>query len=303
MEITLDVFSGRPNPTWSLPDDEAKQLIERTAGRALAAADGGPAGLGFRGFLVSAVADDVAERAGLPQSFRLASLPAEKLLAADGFAERALSTDEAAETCLWLLRTARAEVSDEVLKHVAEAIGEQRSAFRAPTVAEVAEAGPDPDAGETAPASAVAAACLIANTAYNPAFWNTSTVQPYNNCYNYAMNYRSNTFAQPGRISGHPNSVMQCTNVATAANWDGCTAFCSGSNKNVALVVWPGVDYHWYRYHSNGFWGHKPGNTAARNTDNSGRVIGGALNPFNCNRGPYTNFCGYRYSPTGMQVR
>jgi hypothetical protein len=41
------------------------------------------------------------------------------------------------------------------------------------------------------------------NTAYNPGFWNTPAVQPKNNCYNYAMNWRSDTFAQPGRISGH----------------------------------------------------------------------------------------------------
>ena len=96
---------------------------------------------------------------------------------------------------------------------------------------------------------------------------------------------------------------MQCANVATAANWDGCKATCSGGNKTVALVIWPNVDYHWYRLHSNGFWGHKPGGTAARNTDNSGNVIGGALNPQNCNRGNYTVFCGYRYSPTGMKVQ
>jgi hypothetical protein len=78
----------------------------------------------------------------------------------------------------------------------------------------------------------------------------------------------------------------------------------SGSNKNVALVVWPGVDYHWYRRHSNGFWGHKPGQTAARNVDNANVLINGITRtPANCNRGPYTHFCGYRFSPTGMQVR
>jgi hypothetical protein len=44
-------------------------------------------------------------------------------------------------------------------------------------------------------AEAAAVACVIQNTAYNPAFWNTPSVQPHNNCYNYAMNFRSNTFA------------------------------------------------------------------------------------------------------------
>ena len=129
-------------------------------------------------------------------------------------------------------------------------------------------------------------------------------MQPHNNCYNYSMNNRTDTFAQPGRISGHMYTALNCPNVGTAADWDGCKATCSGSVKLVALVIWPNQDYHWYRRHSEGFWGHKPGSTAARNTDNSGRVINGTtLTPANCNRGNYTQFCGYRFSSTGMRVR
>lgn len=72
------------------------------------------------------------------------------------------------------------------------------------------------------------------------------------------MNYRSNTFAQPGRISGHIYAAIYCANVSSAADWDGCKTTCSGSSKNVALVVAPDpgfMDYHWYQRHSNGFWG------------------------------------------------
>ena len=60
----------------------------------------------------------------------------------------------------------------------------------------------------------------------------------------------------------------------------------------VALVVAPGpgfIDFHWYRKSSEGFWSHKPGSTAARNVDNSNRII---TDPATCNRGPYTQFCG-----------
>jgi hypothetical protein len=39
-----------------------------------------------------------------------------------------------------------------------------------------------------------------------------------------------------------------------------------------------------------GLWRHKPDQTAARNTDNSNRVI---VNPETCDRGRYTHFCGY----------
>jgi hypothetical protein len=48
------------------------------------------------------------------------------------------------------------------------------------------------------------------------------------------------------------------------------------------------------------FWSHKPGGTAARNTDNSGRVI---TNPETCNRGPYTQFCGYFYTCRSQLIR
>ena len=63
-----------------------------------------------------------------------------------------------------------------------------------------------------------------------------------------------------------------------------------GRGWYVALVIWPNVDYHWYRQDNVGCWSHKPGKTAARNTDNSGNRI---TDPRTCNRGGYTQFCGY----------
>jgi len=67
----------------------------------------------------------------------------------------------------------------------------------------------------------------------------------------------------------------------------------------MALVIWPGVDYHWYRHQMGGFWGHKPGSTAARNIDNSGVVV---VNPETCNRGGYTNFCSYFYAGKSVKI-
>jgi hypothetical protein len=65
-----------------------------------------------------------------------------------------------------------------------------------------------------------------------------------------------------------------------------------------------GPDYHWYRRQKEGFWAHKPGGGAATNKDNRHRLIDGRiLTPANCDRGDYTIFCGYRFSPTGMRVR
>ncbi len=56
----------------------------------------------------------------------------------------------------------------------------------------------------------------------------------------------------------------------------------------MALVIWPGVDFHWYRKGRNGSWSHKPGSTAVTNLDNSGNFI---TDPRTADRGGYTSFC------------
>lgn len=294
MKVTLHVFSGRENPTWHLPEKDAKDFLDRFAQKTVLSADAHQARLGYSGLAVETTTDERLPD-GVPSAFfvggELASGVSEF-----GHRHPLLSADETSDAAQWLLSKAGKAVANDVAAYVLDEIktaGKERKSATAEKPAEDLELKN----------LVQGAACIIANTAYNPGFWNVQPTQANNNCYNYAMNYRSNTFAQPGRKSGHMYTALNCTNVGNAANFDGCTAVCNGSNKLVALVIWPGVDYHWYRRHSEGFWGHKPGQTAARNVDNIGRLINGTtLTPANCNRGPYTNFCGYRYSPTGMVV-
>ena len=54
MKVTLDVFSGRPNPSWELPDHDADSVVERFAARATPAALAAPPRLGYRGYVVDA---------------------------------------------------------------------------------------------------------------------------------------------------------------------------------------------------------------------------------------------------------
>jgi hypothetical protein len=148
--------------------------------------------------------------------------------------------------------------------------------------------------------------CGIEVANFNPAFWNNPSVQPYNNCYNYATNRRTDTFAQPGRATCAGTSIMQCPNVSAGASSDGafpaptCASASDAPRWYMALVVAPGIDYHWYRLAAQGYWGHKPGSTAAKNTDNSGNVI---YNPQTCNRGIYTSWCGYWFARRSMGIR
>ncbi|HQR13133.1 MAG TPA: hypothetical protein PLZ37_01165 [Nitrospira sp.] len=299
MIITLDIFSGRSNPSWLLSQKDINRLLERFSGRALTEAEAVDGVLGFRGLVVSSTSDEQLP-GGMPANFRVGGLLPVDYVAPES-ASRALTADESDEAVKWLLSTGQHAIGEDVLSHLEDTLEMRKRSLE---IEAPSESATEEKIWEEEGKLVAKAVCIIQNTPYNPAFWNAAGVIGKNNCYNYAMNYRSDTFAQPGRISGHPNNTMACTNVATAANWDGCKATCSGSNKNVALVIWPGQDYHWYRKHSNGFWGHKPGGTAARNTDSLNRVINGAtLTPQNCARGPYTIFCGYRYSPTGMKVR
>lgn len=136
---------------------------------------------------------------------------------------------------------------------------------------------------------------------YQPAFWNDgSTIQRNNNCYNYANNKRTDTFAQPGRAHGVTGYAMTSQALYNAAVADGLVPTTSSGTSpdgktKIALVVAPGIDYHWYRQDANGRWTHKPGQTQATNVDNSGVTIS---NPETANRGMYTSFVGYFFTPS-----
>ena len=55
----------------------------------------------------------------------------------------------------------------------------------------------------------------------NLARWNTPCVQPYNNCYNYANDKITNSFAQPGTASGHPYGQITADEMIRASESDG----------------------------------------------------------------------------------
>lgn len=140
------------------------------------------------------------------------------------------------------------------------------------------------------------------NTQYEPAKWNTSAVQPYNNCYNAGNDRITGTFAQPGRASGHMYTSVTCSGVDTAATWDGLVNIgssfpgnnyqCANHGHVVFMAVIPGEgDYHWWRLdQATGRWSHKPGNGTDRDVDSSGNKI---CNPSTANRGSYTIPCYY----------
>lgn len=142
--------------------------------------------------------------------------------------------------------------------------------------------------------------------AYDPGYWNTIHVQPYNNCYGYANNVLRNRHAQPGYGAGYnsaPAQQFECiytANLVAGALADGLEPTDAWSTSptgktKLALVIWPGRDYHWYRQDSNGLWSHKQSYLPATNLDFSNNLIS---NPETANRREYQIFGGYFFTPS-----
>jgi len=305
LRVTVDVFSGRPNPTWIVTDDALSSKVIQAVSEdqtLLAEPESGFQGLGFRSVQVEILGDDedVRPPAKLARAFTIASVgtraKAGVTLAESLIKEMTKSADIILpDHVLTPIDKRMQEILLSALRESAKAAGKQAKSPAARAVIRRKTIG-----------DAKCDQCQYEISLFNPSFWNSNpTVQHSNNCYNYARNWRTNTFAQPGRASGHPAASMSCAAVSAAARSDGfvdrckCLPQSEYPRRLMALVIWSGVDYHWYRHQIGNFWGHKPGQTPARNTDNSGVVI---ANPQTCNRGSYTDFCGYFYAGKSVKI-
>jgi transcriptional regulator with XRE-family HTH domain len=313
LQITADVFSGRPNPTWIVADDEEIRATLRDAVKVLSLATKQAAGLGqlgeLRGFYLDIANDELAADYGVASALYL-PLEAGGTGPMRDLAERLISLASAENIAMGALAEDIDEsqiISPNVLRSFLNQKLGKETGISAPDSNAAAEAEAACEASAEAEA---AVTCYIEFSAYNPGFWNNDpNIRSRNNCYNYASNKRTDTFAQPGRGSGHMYTAITCPAVSQAALYDGlhrryvCFPDSEKPRYLVALVVAPGpgfVDFHWYRKNKEGFWSHKPGGTAARNVDNSGRVI---YDPATCDRGPYTQFCGYFYTCRSQRIR
>lgn len=292
LRITLDAFSGRENPSLIVDGQEARDLLQELSQNSgiLAPVDAGYQGLGFRGVIIEPTDDTVGQRYNLPPICKIAGGVSANEAKAQEIAERLITK---------VIGGGPRDAIAFSPSFEKDLLGLLR---QTPTTD--FDTAPDESAPQAAAAPAVT--CQIELGAFNPGFWNDPNHITKNNCYNYASNKRTDTFAQPGRGSGHMYTALTCPAVTAAAISDGlhhrfdCFPDSEKPRWLVAMVVAPGYDYHWYRKQKEGFWGHKPGGTAARNTDNNGAVI---YNPETCARAPYTDFCGYFYVPKSQKIK
>ena len=282
LQIELDIYSGMPNPTWILTDTEERALLDRIMAKPelMLAPDQSPSVLGYRGMVVSLVKEDegawsrtaLASGTRLPQTFRIGGLSKESI-----------------ETSSWMLATSeKPETSvDDFLREVAQ------TGINTITLdsAVVEESG--------AQLTGAGMCCSSTYLSMNAPAFNLSSYVRTSNCYCFAANHRGGgRYATPGKRGKYTIRDYSLSELRTGLAKDGWKESCMTRNLQIALVVWPikgGYrDFHFYRLvrTSPYLWGHKPGETNAKYTDNSGKDI---ASPETCNRGSYTSFYGYWY--------
>jgi hypothetical protein len=292
--ITLSVFSGRPNPHWIIDDAAEAELRERIYRRPtlVSAAPPSQFGLGYRGleirfensaepiWIYGGVIDtqkgspNVLDNGREIERFLINTMPA---------------PDRGAELAM------NREVYALVREHIET---ELKAKF---DLERMARWITPPTNGGCPPCVAACAPPYEATL-----MWNFSPTQPNNNCYNYANDRVTNTFAQPGLYHNAQYTALTCAGVQPAAVADGLVATNNftaplADGWYVALVIWPGADFHWYRQDKTGCWSHKPGHTPAVNVDASNNPI---TNPQTANRGPYTVFCSFMITrPCKVRIR
>lgn len=112
--VEVDLYSGRPNPAWSLPPEEAARLVERIDGLAPADEAEPPGRLGYRGlrFRLSARGREIASGESFDGHLRLQDSAGARHLA-----------DPGREVERWLLATGQGKIEPQVyeaLRHEAE---------------------------------------------------------------------------------------------------------------------------------------------------------------------------------------
>jgi hypothetical protein len=289
LKITIDIFSGRPNPTAILEGKNAKAVLDQMSLKSVfkktaAKQTPEPFNLGYRGIIVEQV--DKASTAH-PMSMKVTPdrvyAAARSASAADNFFEKIAFNQlskfkgignkkefqRLLETSVTKFRTHRLNIK-----------GSLPVQGISPLLVRACGCAPEPDI----------------------AWWNDGGERQFNNnCYNYASNYRSDTFAQPGNAAGQQYTTLSDCNVRAGQRSaksgaiadkliDNPTANnkCPATGHLVALVIDPGNDFHWYRKGKNGLWSHKPGSSPATTFDNSGNTI---TDPRTADRGGYTHFC------------
>jgi len=115
MQVELDVFSGRPNPTWNLSEREATEFQNRLAALPPAPPAERMPGLGYRGLVVRNAGGQVAGMDSIAVGDGIAS--------SHSHARAHYFRDEGRELEKWLLSTGESHLDPALYQEIARQIG------------------------------------------------------------------------------------------------------------------------------------------------------------------------------------
>jgi len=279
--ITCDIFSGKRNPSWELSVGDAiklEKLLEKNRSIYFGALPFNFVRLGYKGFILHSQRE-----AKLPKVMRVF----------DGILDTASvympgHIDHNSEVESFLCGTANSALTPDEKKYIYQEIKKNL----------------DNENGKNGRLARLTEAQNIYQDMaleYDPDYWNGEDHISGNNCYNYATDKRTNSFAIPGDGRGRPyREPATCHSVKDGVIRDGLrpiedyhSTYMPKKGYVIALYVRDREqreDFHFYRRDKGGSWSHKPGSSPATNLDNDNKVI---HNPELCDRGEYNSLCGY----------
>lgn len=305
LRVTLDIYSGRQNPSWLLSDKEESELLDRVMGTPdimlpILMKTGG---LGYRGFIVEVEKDDGISAWSRTRS-KNSQIQLPSLFRIGG------NYDEQQVAQQWMLETSYKESSevDDFLREISsEGMLKQKEVKSASQKDQYDfdydEANQHIGIVDSSQVSGRGPGMSCSSNYFSGTdftdwnrFWNVRR----NNCYCFGANHMKGSFGLPGRKGGSPVTPddLSKSTMENALIADGWKHNCdSANNLTIACVVWQDHsgyrDFHFYRtVTSTGIWGHKQGENPAETIDESGETI---YDPETCDRGEYHFFYGYFY--------
>lgn len=318
ISVELDIYSGLPNPTWTLSKKQEKELLDRVLSQpsTVKSVDSVGSYLGYRGLVVRFSGDDddgpwAQARTALAKKAQQGKLSQNEFALPDGF--RIWGSPEGNNVEGWL------KSDSEQNKHVGELLDvfkDNLSANDIPLIKGGASfnrtqnpSAVDGSTWRVCSSTHLGGANEVNNWSKT---WNQITnaskgigYQFANNCYRYASaklftakNTAKAGFATPGIAGRYNMPVFSVDTVKQGIYRDGWGDGCGNSNTvTMAAVVMikgegsgsiknPISDFHFYRVVGTDsarylLWAHKPGMTPATLGDNSNKLI---YNPINADR-------------------
>ena len=247
LKITVDLFSGRPNPSWIIDDHRGKEILDQISKNRdiISKIDKGYDGLGYRGIQIELMGDESIK--GIPTQFAIANgilkNQKESLNIARGIVYQ-MPRYEKMSLDLLNITPVNKEMQQIIFEELDSYEKNIDSIFSYMKIRQLIRKRRSTT--RVTLNDSTCQNCQYEESRYNPNFWNSNrNTRSNNNCYNYARNWRTDTFAQPGRYAGQQAANMSCAEVRAAALRDGLHERCNCLPQSeyprrlMALVVAP----------------------------------------------------------------